>query len=91
MVSENISSSGSLLGYLGEHKKSSLMVFAQTLPVLSGVPQGSVLGPILFLMFINDLTDNINSTVHIFADGCVLYRNIRRSEKTNTYMYFRMT
>ena len=49
-------------------------------PVLSGVPQGSVLGLILFLIFINDLPENINSTVRLFADDCVLYRNIRRSE-----------
>ena len=45
-------------------------------PVLSGVPQGSVLGPILFLIFINDLPDNIKSSVCLFADDCVLYRNI---------------
>ena len=45
-------------------------------PVLSGVPQGSVLGPILFLIFINDLTDNIRSSVRLFEDDCVLYRNI---------------
>ena len=45
-------------------------------PVLSGVPQGSVWGPVLFLIFINDLPDNIRSSVCLFADDCVLYRNI---------------
>ena len=45
-------------------------------PVLSSVPQGSVLGPILFLIFINDLPDNIKSSVRLFAEDCVLYRSI---------------
>ena len=45
-------------------------------PVLSGVPQGLVLGPVLFLIFINDLQDNIRSSVRLCADDCVLYRNI---------------
>ena len=45
-------------------------------PMLSGVPQGSVLGPVLFLIFINGLPDNIRSSVCLFADDCVLYRNI---------------
>ena len=46
-------------------------------PVLSGVPQGSILGPFfLLLIFINDLPDNIRSSVRLFTDDCVLYRNI---------------
>ena len=46
-------------------------------PVLSGVPLGSVLGPILFLISINDLPDNIKSYVRRFADYCALYRNLK--------------
>ena len=41
--------------------------------VVSGVPQGSVLGPVLFLIFIIDLPDNINSRTRLFADDCILY------------------
>jgi len=38
------------------------------LEVISGIPQGSVLWPILFVIFVNDLPDMIRSTAHIFAD-----------------------
>ena len=41
--------------------------------VLSGVPQGTVLGPILFLIYINDIVDGLQSNSNLFADDCALY------------------
>ena len=46
----------------------------------SGVPQGTVLGPLLFLLFGNDLTDNLKSSLRLFADDALLYGVISNEE-----------
>jgi hypothetical protein len=47
--------------------------FSEQADVLSGIPQGSILGPILFTLFINDLPDDISSVCKIFADDTKIY------------------
>ena len=59
---------------------------SEWMPVLSGAPQGIVLGPHLFLMFVNDIYENVTSTTRLFADDCttpssllVMSSNCRRT------------
>ena len=46
---------------------------SQEYPVNAGVPQGSILGPALFLLYVNDLSDDVICNIAIYADETALY------------------
>ena len=49
---------------------------SESVPVTSGIPQGSVLGPLLFVTYINHLPYSVKSNVYIFADDNKIHKNI---------------
>ena len=54
--------------------------FSNFADVESGVPQGTVIGPLLFLLHFNDPPSCVNSKVRLFADDCLLYREIKNNQ-----------
>ena len=55
---------------------------SEWLSVKAGVPQGSILGPLFFLIYINDLSDDIVSTVKLFAEDTSLFSVVQNSNIT---------
>ena len=64
-----------LISYLTERRQCVVLGGATSdwAPVHAGVPQGSILGPLLFLIFINDIVKDINSSIRLFSDDTSLY------------------
>ena len=73
---------GWIQAFLGERRQCVSVngVHSEWAEVLSGVPQGTVLGPTLFLLYINDIVDDIDSDMRLFADDSILYREINTPE-----------
>ena len=70
--------------WLTSHKQRVLLddESSDYIPMTSGVPQGTVLGPLPFLIYINDIVENITSKLRLFADDCLLYRVITSEQDT---------
>ena len=72
-----------IYNFLLKNRKQSVVVDGKQsslIDMVSGVPQYTVLGPILFLLHINDLPSVVSSKVRLFADYCLIYRNIKNKE-----------
>ncbi len=54
--------------------------FSEPIAVKSGVPQGTVLGPLLFLVYINDMPDTVKSKIALFADDAYLHKSIKSED-----------
>ena len=52
-------------------------ISSEWIEVTSGVPQGSVLSPLLFILYVNDITDGVQSTPEMFADDSKIYKIIQ--------------
>ena len=71
--------------YLSERSQTVIVEGKQSenLPVTSGVPQGSILGPLLFILYVNDISDGCSSTVSSFADNVKIFRKIKSTSDSD--------
>ena len=73
-----------IYNFLKKRKQSVVVDGKQSslIDVVSDVPQGTVFGPLLFLLHINDLPSVVSSKVRLFADDCLIYRKIKEDQLT---------
>ena len=57
--------------------------YSEWVDVISGVPQGSVLGPILFLIYVNDIPEMVNCSIKMFVDDTKLFRTVKSIDDCN--------
>lgn len=73
---------GSLLDWISDYLENRLQrvcikgSLSSWKKIFAGVPQGSILGPLLFLIFINDIVNNIGTNIRLFADDTSLYQTV---------------
>ncbi len=60
---------------------------SDSVSVQSGVPQGSVLGPSLFIYYMNDIHEKLKSTVRLFADDTIAYLVVDSDADCDTLQY----
>lgn len=76
-----------IMSYLSEREQAVCIdgVLSAFLPILKGVPAGTVLGPILFSLFINDIPDSIQHMMyHIFADDVQVYKSFNHADSVKS-------
>ena len=69
--------------YLSERSQTVEGKQSVNLPVTSGVPQGSILGPLIFLLYVNDISDRCSFTVSSFADDVKIFRKIKSTSDSD--------
>ncbi len=79
--------SGSLLAWIKaflSNRRQRVMIdggYSSWKPVTSGIPQGSILGPFLFVVFINDLPDDVKNLVYMFADDTKVFAKVTNDQE----------